>query len=188
MFVFILIFPGYQASVVGKGIERDLEVPRFNIKANFINTIKIAVLSLVYYVIPFILIFFIIPALVGTPAFSFNMALFLILFIIIFIVFFIFSLFLSVAFARMVHYDSLTKGLEFKEIYRDIKKIGLGKTVGWYIVVNIIHSVIINLGSLIVFIPVIGIIIFGALIIPFISLFYSYSVGLIYSNIIFEDN
>lgn len=188
LFVLFLIFPGYLASVVGKGVERELEVPRLNIKANFINTIKIAVLSVIYYFIPFIFIFFMIPALVETPATSFNIALFLILFVVMVIVFFIFNIFLTIAFARMVHYDSLNKGLEFKEIYRDIKKIGVGKTAGWYIVVNIIYSVIINLGYILVFIPVIGIIIFGALIIPFTSLFYSYSIGLIYSNVIFEDN
>lgn len=54
--IFTIILAGYAVDVIKKGIEDSEDVPTLDLVANFINGIKTIVISIVYEIIPLIII------------------------------------------------------------------------------------------------------------------------------------
>ena len=91
----------------------------------------------------------------------------------------VFMLFANIGMARLAKYDDIFEAVNLSKVFKDLKKIGIAKSIGWLIVLMIVGFIIILIG--------VGI----SMIIPFASfivlsyfyLFYYRCVGLLYSNI-----
>ena len=61
LIIFIFILPGYMLSVVKNGTKESFKIPKVSLKKNFIDTLKLIVLDIVYSIIPVILFLILIP-------------------------------------------------------------------------------------------------------------------------------
>ena len=184
-----LIVPGYLISVIKEGCLESSNIPSLNIVKNIIDTLKLIVLNIVYMIIP-ILVFLALTFgtglssvfTTGSIPLNFFSSLSITL-IISFIVFLIFTLISYVAMARFAYYGKLVGALNFKSVFGDIKKIGVLRLIGWYLLMAIILGIIGRVSLLLLLVPYIGIIIYMCLVTPIISLIFYYSIGLLYSNV-----
>lgn len=194
-FIFSLIFDGYLVSVIKEGINCSDAIPAFDIGKNVIDSIKLYVLQFIYSIVPAIIVF-ILMMLLGVSTSSLKnpsaiLGLGTVALIIIVIICLIFTLLLLIATLRFAKYDSLSEALSFSAVFDDLKQIGIVKVFVVYIVLNILMTVIIGLAGLIflglLFVGIIGLIVGTILalflVIPYVSLVYSYAIGLLYSDI-----
>lgn len=94
----------------------------------------------------------------------------------------IFTLFAIIAMGRLAETGRLGSIIEFSEIINTISKIGWGNYIIWFILLYIIVTLISLVAALIIFIPVIGIIIYLLIIPAFLIIFESRAIGLIYNE------
>lgn len=94
----------------------------------------------------------------------------------------VFSLFAFIAMAKLAESGKLGSIIKFREITDTISRIGWGDYIVWFILLYIIVVVISFIAALIIFIPIIGFIIYLLIIPPFLTLFQSRSIGLIYNE------
>ena len=94
----------------------------------------------------------------------------------------VFSLFAFIAMAKLAESGKLGSIIKFREITDTISRIGWGDYIVWFILLYIIIVVISFIAALIIFIPIIGFIIYLLIIPPFLTLFQSRSIGLIYNE------
>lgn len=182
-FIFGLIVPGYLVSVTREGIDQTGLIPPIEIGANIVNSIKLAILGFIYMIIPsiFAIIFgVILGSVAGSDAAA---ALAIIGLLVLLIIYMIFAFLLVVAEMRFAKYDSLSEALAFGEVFEDLKDIGILKLIVVCIIMGILVEIIAGIGFIVALIPVIGGLIYGCLILPFCALAYSYSMGLLYSDI-----
>lgn len=93
----------------------------------------------------------------------------------------IFTLFATIAMARLAETGRLGSIIEFNEIINTISKIGWGNYIIWFILLYIIVTLISLIAALIIFIPILGIIIYLFIIPAFLIIFKSRAIGLIYN-------
>ena len=99
------------------------------------------------------------------------------------ILFVIFTLLFYMGLCRFAKYNSLSEGADIPEAARDLARIGIGKVIGWMILLFVIIAVITFIEMFISSIPYVGILI-SAFLISTYNLFIVYrSVGLLYSAI-----
>ena len=189
LFIVYLIAPGYLVSVMREGIDQTGVVPKLDIVKNVVDTIKLAIISFIYMIIPGI-IYGIGLALIimgGMGSSSDSGGIFAILGLVVLFIALIagivFAILLIVAEMRFAKYDSMSAAISFSEVWEDLKQIGILKLIIVVIVLEIIASIILGIGMLIAGIPVIGGLVFGALILPFVLLAYSYALGTVYSEV-----
>lgn len=94
----------------------------------------------------------------------------------------IFTLFATIAMARLAETGRLGSIIEFNEIINTISKIGWGNYIIWFILLYIIVTLISLIAALIIFIPILGIIIYLLIIPAFLIIFKSRAIGLIYNE------
>ena len=95
----------------------------------------------------------------------------------------IFSLLFYMGICRLAKYNSLSEGADIPEAARDLKRIGIGKVIGWMILLFVIVAILTFIETFISSIPSVGILI-SAFLISTYNLFIAYrSVGLLYSAI-----
>ena len=186
------ILPGYLLSVIKRGCEESSESPKFDIKKNFIDTLNLIVLSIVYDIIPWLIIFVLFMSLgihfftgfFNSPANGLNVLFihFGIILILAVIVMIIFAIFKYIATARLAYYDSLTEALSFKKVFNDIKQIGILKIIGLIILMMILFAIVHGVSIFILSISFVGILLSSCILAPIVSLIFSYSLGLLYSN------
>ena len=189
--VLILIIPGYTVSIVKKGSIESSNLPSLSIGKNIIDTFKLLVLRIVYMIVPiavFLVLLFAAGSLIFTigsvsDVFGFLSALGIV-FLASYIVYIIFEFLLIFAKARLAHFNSLTEALKIHKVLKDIKSIGVGRVIGWYIVMAILLGVISIICALLIFIPYVGILLYFCVSVPIILVIYYYSLGLLYSNIV----
>lgn len=199
-FVAVILVWGYGLNVVKCGFKESNELPDFNFKINFVNGLKLFVLQCCYYIVPLILVYItayfsgFLQALVDlansyfeTGVYSFSnvfltsMTITIIVAIVLFIVF---ALFANIGMARLAKYDDIFEGINISKVFKDLKKIGIAKTIGWLIVLVIIGFILMLIGvGISIVIPVVGSIIASFIVISYLYLFYYRCVGLLYSNI-----
>ena len=103
---------------------------------------------------------------------------------IIAIVFFIvFAIFEYIAVCRMAKYDSLGEAFRVREIYSDIREIGILKIIAYLIIAILISSIAGMICAFISAIPYVGIIIAALVGYSFIFLFNNRALGLLYSDV-----
>ena len=173
--VFILVIfliEGYALDIVKYGIERRADGPGIDIGRQISNTIKLIVISIVYYIIPVII--------------TFVLGLFLrdwILTILSIIIFIIFALANFMAKCRLAKTDSLGEGLAIGEAIGDISRVGLGKIIVSVILIVVILLVIGLIVSLFSQLNgTLGSIILGIASVYFVF-FYNRVIGLLYSDV-----
>lgn len=191
--ILMLIVPGYLLSVIHNGCEESLELPSLNIVKNIVNTLKLIVLDIVYMIIPVIVLLILLFATGFFTLFSANSienlselslgAGFIAAFIIMFIVSLIFLILSYIAKARFAHTGSLSEALDFGKVIRDIKDIGVGKLVIWYLLMNVLVGLVSRITIFLLLIPYAGVLVYVCIITPVLMLIYYYSIGLLYSGI-----
>ncbi|WP_296883728.1 DUF4013 domain-containing protein [uncultured Methanobrevibacter sp.] len=172
--VFILVLfliEGYGLDIIKYGIERRADSPGIDIGRQISNALKLIVVSIVYYVVPAIIILI--------------LGLFLrdwILAIISIILIIVFALANFMAKCRLAKTDSLGDALAIGEAIGDISKVGLGKIIGTVLVIVIILVVVAFILALITNMNnTIGAILLGIFSVYFVF-FYNRAIGLLYSE------
>ena len=172
--VFILVLfliEGYGLDIIKYGIERRAEGPGIDLGRQISNAVKLIIVSIVYYVIPAIIIFI--------------LGLFLrdwILTIISIILIIIFALANFMAKCRLAKTDDLGDALAIGEAIGDISKVGLGKIIGTVLVIVIILVIVAFIIGLISNAnATIGNILLGIFSVYFVF-FYNRAIGLLYSD------
>lgn len=202
LFIVVAIVSGYGMSIIRKTLFNPEKVPSINLVKNLVSGLKLAVLSVIYYLIPVAIslvvsyftgsfnfitkaiyysfqIFFnsnITPS-IATPAHGMPLV-----FIIWFFLSAIFTLLLIVAISRLAETDSLKAALKIDEVFKDIEKIGIGNYIVWAVLYLIIGIVISIFSFIILLIPIIGILVYFLVIIPYIIMFSARTVGLLYNE------
>ncbi len=199
-FIAIILVLGYGLNVVKYGFNEINELPNFNFKIDFVNGLKLFVLQCCYYIIPLILVYItayfsgFLQALVDlvssyyeTGVYSFsNMFLtsMTITTVVAIILSIIFALFANIGMARLAKYDDIFEGINISKVFKDLKKIGIAKTIGWLIVLIIVGFILMFIGvGISIVIPFVGSVIASFIVISYLYLFYYRCVGLLYSNI-----
>lgn len=202
-FIFTLIFSGFGISVIKENINSSEVIPDFDWALNFTTGIKLFILSLVYFLIPIIIIC-VVSVFTIDPNVITNITNFIsqnpgvvppetmltplltslgIIAIVAFILFVIFGLMEVVGMCRLAKYDSLNDGLNFREVINDIRKIGVLSLIGWVILAILIFIVFGIIILILGMIPYIGFLIATLVVVSFSNVFYNASLGRLYSQI-----
>ena len=207
-----IIVLGYSVEVIKGGIEGDNTLPDFDYVKQFVVGIKALILELIYFIIPAIIVMIVASAtglfssftkivyasigamdkgannvtmiMAAIPKSTMNtftnaLTVTLIVAIILFIIFSLMSFTGRVRFAK---FGSGTEGLRFREILRDMSKVGFLKIIVTLIVIYIISLVLAVVIGLIGLIPYIGVFISIFVGVPFILLFLYRAIGLLYAD------
>ena len=174
LIVFIIVLfliEGYGLDIIKFGIERRADSPGIDFGRQVSNAFKLIVVSIVYYVIPAIIIF--------------VLGLFLrdwILLIISIILVIVFALANFMAKCRLAKTDSLGDALAIGEAIGDISRVGLGKIIA---TVLVIFVVLVIVAVILVFIAklngTIASVLLGIFSVYFVF-FYNRAIGLLYSE------
>ena len=203
-----LIIEGYNLSVINNTIEGSSDVPCLDPKENIIFGLKSIVVDLVYGLVIAIISLLVIGITFGGAALSgalnglgnvtinnatglasvpfantvFGMLLIAIALIIV-VIAIIFGIFFTISRCRLAKYGSIGEALSFGSVFSDIKSIGFGRFIGWYILLVICVLVIGIVAAILSLIPFIGVIISALIASPIIALVSSRSLGLLYSEL-----
>ena len=207
-----IIVLGYCVEVNKSGADGNDTLPDFDYVKQFVNGIKALILDIIYFIIPAIITIIvasatglftsftkivyisidamsknannlttIMAAVPKTTMNTFTNALTITLIVAI-ILFIIFSLMSFTGLVRFAKTGSGTEGLRFRQILRDMSKVGLIKIIVTLIVIYIIAFVLLLIIGLIGLIPYIGVFIAIFVGIPFMLLFLYRAIGLLYAD------
>ena len=166
-----LIISGYNLSVIKNTVNNiDSEIPDFDFAKNFVDGIKVAILWIVYSII---------PTIIGLILAFISFGLLSILSLIFWIVFG--ALFL-IAMAILAETGSLAEALNIVNVYKKIEEIKWGDYIVWLLLGMVILMIISIVISFIMFIPLIGIIATILIFIPYANMFGARAIGLIYNE------
>ena len=172
--VFILVLfliEGYGLDIIKYGIERRSDSPGIDFGRQITNAVKLIVVSIVYYIIPAILIFI--------------LSLFLrdwIMVIISLILVILFALANFMAKCRLAKTDNLGDALAIGEAIGDISRVGFGKIIATVLVIVVILVIVAFILALITNMNnTIGAILLGIFSVYFVF-FYNRAIGLLYSE------
>ena len=172
--VFILVLfliEGYGLDIIKYGIERRADSPGIDFGRQVLNAVKLIVVTVVYYVVPAIIIF--------------VLGLFLkdwILLILSIIIVIVFALANFMAKCRLAKSDSLGEALAIGEAIGDISRVGFGKIIATVLVIVIILVIVAFIIGLISnWNGTIGNILLGIFSVYFVF-FYNRAIGLLYSD------
>ena len=202
-FIVIIIAIGYVCSIAKNTIV-NLDMPAIEIIKNFTNGIKVMLISIIYYIVPFSITFIIAyftgvlggiidlsliylnygPEVVSymdhLSHLNFNVDIMINIAIFGFILFLLVTLILPVAIMRFVDTNTMKSSLNFKEILEDISKITWKKYLIRLVFFPIVFMAILIVASVVLIIPFLGVIIFFLVALPFITIFSARTIGLIY--------
>ena len=203
---------GYSIDVIKSGTDGDDTLPDFDYVKQFVLGIKALILDIIYFIIPAVITIIVASAsglfssftkivyismdaianettnmtmiLAAVPkstmdTFTNALGITLIAAIILFIIFSFLSFTAQVRFAKT---GSGTEGLRFREILRDISKVGLIKIIVTLIVIYIIALALVFVITLIGLIPYVGVFIGIFVGVPFVLLFLYRAIGLLYAD------
>ena len=169
--VFILLLfliEGYGLDIVKFGIERRADGPGIDFGRQVSNAVKLLIVSIVYYVVPAVILGLFLRDWIMT--------------IISLILVILFALANFMAKCRLAKSDSLGEALAIGEAIGDISRVGLGKLLATVILVVIIAVIIVVLIGIIGSISdIVGDILFGIFLV-YLVFFYNRAIGLLYSD------
>ncbi len=137
VFIFCVI-EGYILDIVKIGIKRGNEAPSIDIKRQALNGIKLFVVHVVYFIIPFIL--------------TVILSLFLqtwLTYLIGLILFIIFALAATMAECKLAETDELEPALSIGQAIADISRVGIGKLLTTIIIIAVVSFIILLIISFI---------------------------------------
>ena len=203
---------GYSVEVIKGGTEGEGTLPDYDFVKQFVMGIKAFILEIIYFIIPAVIVIIVASAtglfssftkiiyasvdamannasnltmiMAAIPQSTMNtftnaLSITLILGIILFILFSFLSFTAQVRFAKT---GSGTEGLRFREILRDISKVGLLKMIVTLIVIYIIALALVFVIGLIGLIPYIGVFISIFIGVPYVVLYIYRAIGLLYAD------
>ena len=203
---------GYSVEVIKGGTEGADTLPDFDYVKQFVMGIKAMILEIIYFIIPAVITIIVASAtglftsftkivyasinaidngatdftaiMAAVPKSTMNtftnaLTVTLIIAIILFIIFSLMSFTARVRFAKS---GSATEGLRFREIIKDMSKVGFVNIIVTLIVIYIIAFVLSMVIGLIGLIPYIGVFIGIFVGIPFIMLFAYRAIGLLFAD------
>ena len=207
-----IVVIGYSVEVIKGGTEGDDTLPDFDYVKQFVIGIKALILDIIYFIIPAIIVIIvasatglfssltkivyisidaiskdannmttIMAAIPKSTMNTFTNAL-TVTIVVAIILFIIFSLMSFTGLVRFAKTGSGTEGLRFREILKDMSKIGLLKIIVTLIVIYIIALALSFVIGLIGLIPYIGVFISIFVGVPFIILFLYRAIGLLYAD------
>jgi hypothetical protein len=160
-FIAGLLISGYGVSIVKSAIEKSGDVPGISFVGNIVDGVKVIVITLIYYAIPTIAV--IVMALLSTMGFWANEHVFfglgLTVIAIGIVLYLLFAIMADVAVARFAKTGEFSDALALREVFRDIKRIGIFKIIGFVIVLFIIIVAVAAVMALIGLIPYVGVLI-----------------------------
>ena len=172
--VFILILfliEGYGLDIIKYGIERRADSPGIDFGRQVSNAVKLIVVSIVYYIVPAIIVFI--------------LGLFLrdwILLILTIILFIVFALANFMAKCRLAKTDNLGDALAIGEAIGDISRVGLGKIIATVVVIFVILVIVAFIIGLISSVSdIVGSVLLGIFAVYFVF-FYNRAIGLLYAD------
>lgn len=195
-----LVIGGFGLSIIRDTLSNSDSLPEFDIAYNFIDGVKVLILGIVYFIIPFIVVWILfiatggasalgtalssgnITAVPSSVAADFTVSLFITIIVGI-ILFVFFSLLSSIGQARLAKTGSLGDAVNFVTSFKEASEIGWGKYFIWFIILAIISFIFIIIGILIGVIPIVGIIIDYLVLTSILTILQSRALGLIYSDI-----
>ena len=203
---------GYSVDVIKGGTEGDDTLPDYDYVKQFVLGIKALILDIIYFIIPAVIVLIvasatglftsftkivyvsieamandannltmIMQAIPKSTMATFTNALTITLIVAV-ILFIIFSLMSFTALVRFAKSGSGIEGLRFREILRDMRKIGFLKIIVTLIVIYIIAFALLFVMGLIGIIPYIGVFIAMFIGVPFTILFAFRAIGLLYAD------
>ncbi len=186
----ILIVMGYCFRILKSSIAGFNELPDFDMLGEmFIDGLKVFIVTLVYLLIPIIVIIIggwasiASVSITGMADPTIFIALLGGISLIGVVLAIVFGLMATIAIANMALNDSeLGAAFRFSEILEQISMIGWRKYIVWYIVMIIIGFVGGIITSLLSQIPLIGMIIAIVLIYPYLYMFYARSIALLFAS------
>ena len=203
---------GYSVEVIKSGTDGEDTLPDFDYVKQFVMGIKAFILDVIYFIIPAVIVLLVASAtglfssltkiiyasidamangasnatmiMSAIPKATMNtftnaLTISLIVGIILFIIFSLMSFTARVRFAK---FGSGTEGLRFREILKDMSKVGFIKIIITLIVIYIISFALIFVITLIGLIPYIGVFIGIFVGLPFMVLFFYRAVGLLFAD------
>jgi hypothetical protein len=191
----IFFVSGYFLRIIKSTLAGYDELPEFDEWGGmFIDGLKVIVVSIVYMIIPTIVILIGVFASLSTISYSSStitdptifFGLISFTAIIGGILALIFALVAYVAIVNMALYDEIGAAFRFSEILERISMIGWGKYIIWYIIMIIIGIVGGFIASILNIIPFVGFIIALLLVYPYLQMIWARSLALIFASS--EDN
>jgi len=183
---------GYSFRVLKWSIAGVNELPDLNEwRKMFIDGFKVFVVQLVYFIVPFVIIFISIWASLGSlltlqnsPDAIVPPAVFSLmggLFFLGLVVAVIFGVFFIIAVANMAYYDGeLGAAFRFREILSRITAIGWVDLIIWYVMMIIVGIIFGVIASILIFIPILGWALIILIMYPYIYLLYARALGLLF--------
>ncbi|RBQ22390.1 hypothetical protein ALNOE001_21370 [Candidatus Methanobinarius endosymbioticus] len=203
-FVFTMLIFGYILSIIRKTINNvSGDVPKIDLATNFVDGLKVLVLYIVYYIIPVVITLIVAYA---TGAFNYLYqfmmivantgsvnavpqalmanagANLLIVAVIAMILYIIFTLLLWIATVVLAETDSLGAAVHMGNVFKKIGEISWVNYIIWAIILAIITFIIGFVSDLILYIPFLGFILSLLIISPFLEMFKTRALGLIYNE------
>lgn len=187
----ILFWPGYLLRIIKSTLAGYDELPEFDEWGGMIiDSIKVIVVGIAYFIIPAIVVLIGVFASLstvslGTMTVSDPTAFLALLgstVIIGVILAIIFGLLAYIAIVNMALYDELGAAFRFSEILERISMIGWGKYIIWYIVMIVIGIIGGIIAGIINIIPYIGFIIALLVVYPYLYMLFARSLALIFAS------
>lgn len=182
--IFALIMGGYFLSVMKEGISSSNLMPEYDFAKNIVDSIKVWVLGLLFSLIPGIIIGILLLIVTKFASSETVFGGIICIAFIALILEIIFCMFLSISLLRLANYDSLSEALNFSAIKEDLRAIGIGNLIVLLVVLGIISGAILFITGFLIFIPIVGTIIYIMFIVPYTYLAVCYGLGLMYSEIV----
>ncbi len=182
--IFALIIGGYFLSVMKEGISSSNLMPEYDFAKNIVDSIKVWVLGLLFSLIPGIIIGILLLIVTKFASSETVFGGIICIAFIALILEIIFCMFLSISLLRLANYDSLSEALNFSAIKEDLRAIGIGNLIVLLVVLGIISGAILFITGFLIFIPIVGTIIYIMFIVPYTYLAVCYGLGLMYSEIV----
>lgn len=197
--VISLFTSGYILSITQESINNSDSLPQFKFLKNVIYGLKLAILEIIYGIIYLFITIITICIIIGPsvittlyqsnptelsnliPSIGFN-SLGIVGIIIILLILFLIGILNTIGMCRLSKSGKILDGLSFIKIINDIKSIGTFKFIIGYITLFISLAFLTIILVLISLIPIIGIFIVALIGIPFMTIFYSRIIGLLYSE------
>lgn len=194
------IIQGYSLDITKETINKIDILPKLNLKENLVNGVKVFLITVVYFIIPTILIIatayltgvfnsfmrIVLSGGVISDATAISlMSSILIVALVAIILFIIFGLIADIAIARFADKGNMGAAFEFGEIFDTIAKIGWSNYIIWFILLFVISFLVGLVMGLVMLIPIIGLIISLLFFTPYLAIFGSRALGLIYNE---KDN
>lgn len=186
-YILIFFYRGYLLRVIKVSASGDNELPGFYEWIQiFIDGLKVFLVSILYYIIPVIVLMagFFLTFDLSSGKFGFgnlNPTAMIVLSIGS-LLYILFTFFYDIGLANMAYQGKLEAALSFSEIKEIIRKIGWKKYLALFIVLLLIMIVSTVISYLAGSISLIGVIIVGILVSPYLTLISNRAIGLIYKE------